>query len=1106
MTTETYENDNQAGYKLFCQGKYRESIQKFESAIKPKPDYGDAWYNKARAHQELREHYEALRSLEKAINLDIQNIADAWYYKGKILFDLRRFVKAQKAFKKAIVLKSNYTIEAHYYEGRALFELKRYNEALYKYKVALKMDPYNFEVCYYKALVLKELEKYTELGEDSQEIREFVSKNKAKILYIKGIILHKLGKYSECLTAFEKSIILNSNYSNKLYKKGFAFLNYKNKKEDENSLNSVITQSSKSASNTLYMQGLAFLELNDFKQALFSFEKAIDLNPKNGSLLYYKGYTLYKIRNYLGQQCMHDDILFEESEVSKDALDSLNEATFHLRESQCSYPNDVEAYYYEALVCQLIGEIKKLQGNLEVSELKQAENKFNKLILKNFENTKSNFYKGLSYMELGNYNCAKETFLNDNSPPKNIGSIRGLFDGNLNFSRKHYYIGLCLDKLGQKEEAASEFELSIQFLEKCININSKVPETYYLAGKIYKQVNSLTAKTSFEMSVILSLKNVSEAFSYTSSAYKELDDRDKSLKWGKKNLGICKEILDLFEDFEIWYLQGKILEDSVKPESIENPEDIEKLENIEIYKNALNCFNKSVELNPSYYLAWEHMGHIYFLQNNLCESISCFDKAIKINPRYDTALYNKGYALAQVRDYVKALEAIEKAIDINPKLNTLNFKGIVLFCLGKEKESIKTFYKLTKTDPKNDIFWFNKGLVHYFTKKYDDAIEAFEKIRDIQNNLDALNFKGLIYSFRGESLRAKKIFEEVIRINKDDASAHANLAELYLSLGDINNASREVDEGLRANNKSPIIWNLKGQIYIEKKNYITAISCFENAISFDQTNPIPLIWTAYAKYLNAEFFFSLDDMNSTVQGDEGENKLENNIKFQEEILSIIRDLEKVNIFLLKEEKYNQSYKRLRAYNLYLLGYFYYKGKDLNKASRRLQECVKLYKSDYICNLPDKIKKPQNYPQKKIENSVCIDISAKDLLNYIWNYKMDITLFRWWLFSPINNLLKRVIFSAILMCIFLIFVNHPIIEPFLPEPLLISTINWDIYNNEYLAVISFLVLCLLFPFIRLISAKFLGQEFEFEIKSPPTKFELCPYVITQIIKIMENNIL
>ena len=64
------------------------------------------------------------------------------------------------------------------------------------------------------------------------------------------------------------------------------------------------------------------------------------------------------------------------------------------------------------------------------------------------------------------------------------------------------------------------------------------------------------------------------------------------------------------------------------------------------YEEAIDCYDKAIEINPFYWNAYCNKGSI--LHNNMGlyqEAIDCYDKALEINPMFSTAFNNKGIFL-----------------------------------------------------------------------------------------------------------------------------------------------------------------------------------------------------------------------------------------------------------------------------------------------------------------------------------------------------------------------------------------------------------------------------------------------------------------------------
>ena len=59
---------------------------------------------------------------------------------------------------------------------------------------------------------------------------------------------------------------------------------------------------------------------------------------------------------------------------------------------------------------------------------------------------------------------------------------------------------------------------------------------------------------------------------------------------------------------------------------------------------------------------WVEKGNSFFFENKFNESIEAFDKAIELNPQYDVAWNNKGLALNKRGEYNLAIKAYDKAI------------------------------------------------------------------------------------------------------------------------------------------------------------------------------------------------------------------------------------------------------------------------------------------------------------------------------------------------------------------------------------------------------------------------------------------------------------
>ncbi len=85
------------------------------------------------------------------------------------------------------------------------------------------------------------------------------------------------------------------------------------------------------------------------------------------------------------------------------------------------------------------------------------------------------------------------------------------------------------------------------------------------------------------------------------------------------------------------------------------------------FPQAINAYNKSLELNPNQPNVWTDLGVMYRRSKQPLEAIKCFEKAMTLDPTHETARFNKGIVLMyDLNDKAGARSAWEELLTINP--------------------------------------------------------------------------------------------------------------------------------------------------------------------------------------------------------------------------------------------------------------------------------------------------------------------------------------------------------------------------------------------------------------------------------------------------------
>jgi tetratricopeptide (TPR) repeat protein len=158
---------------------------------------------------------------------------------------------------------------------------------------------------------------------------------------------------------------------------------------------------------------------------------------------------------------------------------------------------------------------------------------------------------------------------------------------------------------------------------------------------------------------------------------------------------------------------------------------------------------------------WNNKGNAFNTQGKYDEAIQCFDKAIELDPKYADAWIGKAMNLGNLGRYDEALQASERAIESNPNLaSTWYEKGEILSeRLGKYDEAIECFDKMIELNPNDAVAWMMKGENLDKLDKYDEAIQCWNKAIELNPQEPTLWWdKGEALKALGETTDAEVAF------------------------------------------------------------------------------------------------------------------------------------------------------------------------------------------------------------------------------------------------------------------------------------------------------------------------------------------------------------
>jgi glycosyltransferase involved in cell wall biosynthesis len=119
------------------------------------------------------------------------------------------------------------------------------------------------------------------------------------------------------------------------------------------------------------------------------------------------------------------------------------------------------------------------------------------------------------------------------------------------------------------------------------------------------------------------------------------------------------------------------------------------------YGEAITLFNKSIELNGSYFKSWLNLGACYLKLNKPDDAERALLKAVALNPSDYSAHNDLGIAYSRLNRPKQAIKEFTSALSLNPKSASTYFNlGLALDSMGAKDMAYEAFKKAVELNPK----------------------------------------------------------------------------------------------------------------------------------------------------------------------------------------------------------------------------------------------------------------------------------------------------------------------------------------------------------------------------------------------------------------------
>ena len=189
---------------------------------------------------------------------------------------------------------------------------------------------------------------------------------------------------------------------------------------------------------------------------------------------------------------------------------------------------------------------------------------------------------------------------------------------------------------------------------------------------------------------------------------------------------------------------------------------------------------------------WYRKGYVFrFNEYNLKEAMNAFNKAIELDPNFSLAYAGRAAIYCEWEMYEKALKESEQAVKLDPNISfNLTVRGRSKIGLGKVEEGIEDLNRAIVLNPKNVFTYCNRSHGYYLLKKYDDALADANKAIEVDPN------ESFGYFQKGRVLVALNKNEDAIKYLDKAIEYNPKVARFYFWRGKALLGNNETDRAL----------------------------------------------------------------------------------------------------------------------------------------------------------------------------------------------------------------------------------------------------------------------------------------------------------------------
>jgi tetratricopeptide (TPR) repeat protein len=225
------------------------------------------------------------------------------------------------------------------------------------------------------------------------------------------------------------------------------------------------------------------------------------------------------------------------------------------------------------------------------------------------------------------------------------------------------------------------------------------------------------------------------------------------------------------------------------------------LNSVADYDEAVEEFEKAVQVEPGYAKGHVNLGVTYSLLGEEDKAMATFMKAVEVDPTEPEAWRNLGITYRNLKEYDKARDAYEKLVELDPEdMDGTEALGEMYLMVDDYEKALGAFTKVAEVNGEDPWVQFQVGSANFSMKDFEAAAAAYQKAAALAKTAGDMDlYRDSMFNLSGSYLKLEQYEGAVSTLQQllaveDTAEVHERLGQAYAKQGMTDKALEEYEK------------------------------------------------------------------------------------------------------------------------------------------------------------------------------------------------------------------------------------------------------------------------------------------------------------------------